>query len=76
MDIPYSRWHQAIKKRRSRRHFDPNLPIAPEALAGLDKVCNQFAPFPNAQSRLITKSVKSVFKANRLDGVSMENYRQ
>ena len=62
MDIPFSRWHLAIEKRRSRRHFDPNLPIAPEALAALDKVCNRFAPFPHARSRLVTESAKSVFK--------------
>ena len=62
MDIPFARWHLAIEKRRSRRHFDPNLPIAPEALAALDKVCNQFAPFPHARSCLVTESAKSVFK--------------
>lgn len=62
MDIPFSRWHPAIEKRRSRRHFDPNLPIGPEALAALDKVCNQFAPFPHARSRLVTESAESVFK--------------
>jgi nitroreductase len=62
MDIPFSRWHLAIGKRRSRRHFDPNLPIAPETLAALDKVCNQFAPFPHARSRLVTESAETVFK--------------
>jgi len=62
MDIPFSRWHRVIARRRSRRHFDPNLPIAPETLATLDKVCNQFAPFPHARSRLVTESVESVFK--------------
>ena len=62
MDIPFSRWHLAIEKRRSRRHFDPNLTIAPETLAALDKVCNQFAPFPHARSRLVTESAESVFK--------------
>jgi nitroreductase len=62
MDIPFSRWQPAIEKRRSRRHFDPNLPIVPEALAALDKVCNQFAPFPDARSRLETESAESVFK--------------
>ena len=62
MDIPFSRWHLAIEKRRSRRHFDPNIPLPPEALAALDKVCNQFAPFPHAQSRLVTESAESVFK--------------
>jgi nitroreductase len=62
MDIPFSRWHLVIEKRRSRRHFDPNLPMAPETLAALDKVCNQFAPFPHARSSLVTESTESVFK--------------
>lgn len=62
MDIPFSRWHVAIEKRRSRRYFDPNLPIAPDVLAALDNVCNQFAPFPHARSRLVTESADSVFK--------------
>jgi nitroreductase len=51
-----------IARRRSRRHFDPSLPIAPETLAALDKVCNQFAPFPHARSRLVTGSAETVFK--------------
>ena len=62
MDIPFSRWNPAIEKRRSRRRFDPGLPIAPQTLAALDKVCNQFAPFPHARSCLVTESAESVFK--------------
>jgi nitroreductase len=62
MDIPFSRWHRVIEKRRSRRRFDPNLPVAPETLAALDKVCSQFAPFPHARSRLVTESAETVFK--------------
>jgi nitroreductase len=62
MDIPFSRWHPVIARRRSRRRFDPNLPIAPETLAALDKVCNEFAPFPHARSRLVTESADAVFK--------------
>jgi hypothetical protein len=62
MDVPFSTWHPAIEKRRSRRGFGRNIPIAPETLAALDKVCNQFAPFPHARSRLVTESVESVFK--------------
>jgi len=62
MDIPFSRWHLAIKKRRSRRHFDPHRSIEPDILAKLDTLCNQFTPFPNARSRLVTKSVDTVFK--------------
>ena len=62
MDIPFSTWYAAIEKRRSRRRFNPNLPLAPETLAALEKVCNQFAPFPSARSRLVTESVENVFK--------------
>ena len=62
MDISFSGWHPAIEKRRSRRHFDPKSPVAPEVVAALDKVCNQFAPFPHARSRLVTESVENVFK--------------
>jgi len=62
MDISFSTWHAAIAKRRSRRRFDPNLPITPETLAALEKVCDQFAPFPSARSRLVTESSESVFK--------------
>jgi hypothetical protein len=62
MDIPFSTWHSVIEKRRSRRRFDPNLPIAPEAMAALDNICNRFAPFPQARSRLATDPVRTVFK--------------
>jgi len=62
MDISFSKWHAAIEKRRSRRRFDPNLPITPETLAALEKVCNQFTPYPSARSRLVTESSESVFK--------------
>ena len=62
MNISFSTWHPAIKKRRSRRRFDPNLPITAETLAALEKVCNKFAPFPSARSRLVTESSESVFK--------------
>ena len=62
MDIPFSRWHLAVTKRRSRRHFDLNRPIEPEILVALGAFCNQFTPFPHARSRLVTESVKDVFK--------------
>jgi len=62
MDVPFPTWYPAIEKRRSRRRFDPSLPIAPEAMAALHNVCNQFAPFPHARSRLVAESVESVFK--------------
>jgi hypothetical protein len=62
MDVPFSRWHQVIARRRSHRHFDLDRPIASAALAALDKVCNEFVPFPQARARLVTKSAETVFK--------------
>ena len=62
MEIPFSVWHAVIEKRRSRRRFDPDLPIAPETLAALEKACNQFTPFTSARSRLVTESCENVFK--------------
>lgn len=62
MDIPFSRWYSIIKKRRSRRHFDPNRPIESDALAALVTFCKGFAPFPHVRSCLITESAESVFK--------------
>jgi nitroreductase len=62
MDIPFSRWYQVIARRRSRRHFDGSRPVAPETLAVLNKVCNEFAPFPSARACLVTESAEAVFK--------------
>ncbi len=62
MEISVSTWHASIEKRRSRRRFDPDLPIAPETLAALEKACNKFTPFTSARSRLVTESSESVFK--------------
>jgi nitroreductase len=62
MEISFSTWHSAIEKRRSRRRFDPDLPITPETVAALEKVCSEFTPFPGARSRLVTESYDSVFK--------------
>ncbi len=62
MDIPFSRWYPAIERRRSRRHFDASRPIESGKLSALNTVCQQFMPFPNARSCLVTESVKDVFR--------------
>lgn len=62
MDIPFSRWHLAIEKRRSRRHFDPNRPIKSGSLAALDRVCREFTPFPHARAYLVSEPAKDIFK--------------
>jgi hypothetical protein len=62
MAIPFARWHSAIEKRRSRRHFDAGLSLAAEVVAALDRVCSEFTPFPGARSCLVTDPSKNVFK--------------
>jgi nitroreductase len=62
MDIPFSRWHLAIKKRRSRRHFDPHRSIESDILAKLDTFCQQFRPFPHARAYLVSEPAKDIFK--------------
>jgi len=62
MDIPFSRWYPAIEQRRSRRRFDPGLPISPEILEDLDAACQEFAPFSCARSVLVTDPTESAFR--------------
>jgi nitroreductase len=63
MEIPFSRWHAAIAERRSRRRFDPDLPVDPEALGALDSVCREFTPFPVVRSCMATESAERVFRS-------------
>jgi hypothetical protein len=62
MDIPHSRWFEAIPRRRSRRTFDPNDPIGESSLAELDRACKEFAPFPHARACLVTLPSMDIFK--------------
>jgi nitroreductase len=62
MEIPYSRWYAAIGNRRSRRSFDPRLPMSDAALAELARVCNDFRPFPHARACLVTRPGTDIFR--------------
>jgi nitroreductase len=62
MDISFSRWYTAVRKRRSRRHYDPNRPIESRSLAALERVCREFTPFPHARAYLLSKPAKDIFK--------------
>jgi nitroreductase len=62
MDIPLSKWYSAVKRRRSRRHFDPNRPIESVSLAALERVCREFTPFPHARAYLVSGPTKDIFK--------------
>ncbi|MEW6001129.1 MAG: nitroreductase family protein [Nitrospirota bacterium] len=61
MDIPFSRWYAAIFKRRSRRNFEQR-PVESYLLSHLQKVCEEFRPFKQARSVLLTHSADEVFK--------------
>jgi nitroreductase len=61
MDIPFNRWYPAIANRHSRRRYDSSRPIPPDILAGLQKVCDSFRPFPTARAELITDSPDKIF---------------
>jgi nitroreductase len=61
MDIPFSRWYEAINKRRSRRNYNNRRQIEPEKLAALDVCCKQFNPFPHARTVLVNGYTEEVF---------------
>jgi hypothetical protein len=61
MNIPASEWYKVIETRRSRRRFDQK-PIEPKTLSQMAAACEQFQPFPNARSVLITESPELVFR--------------
>ena len=61
MEIPASRWFDAISVRRSRRRFD-NKPLLKEHLEQMDYICREFHPFQHARSILVTESSDKVFK--------------
>lgn len=61
MDLPVSRWYEAVFKRHSRRTYTPRVP-GEEKLARLDLICREFRPFPEARSVLVRESPEPVFK--------------
>ncbi len=62
MDIPFLRWYSVVHRRRSRRHFDLHRPIESGSLAALEKMCEEFRPFPHARAYLVSEPVKDIFK--------------
>lgn len=61
MEIPYSRWYQAIESRRSRRRFEPTF-LSREQLVQLDNACSTFRPFSDVRNVLVEQSPHSLFK--------------
>jgi len=61
MDIPFSKWHSAIPRRRSRRRFD-SIQLESNLLARLQTICKEFRPFPPARAELVTQSPDRILK--------------
>ncbi len=61
MEIPFSRWYEAIWIRRSRRLFDSKS-IDPDVLEKLQAVCRTFRPFAEVRAVLVNHSADEVFK--------------
>jgi len=61
MEIPASRWFEAMERRRSRRSFEPRA-VEAYLLEDLRKVCLQFRPFSYARAVLVEQSPDEVFK--------------
>ncbi|MEE8469926.1 MAG: nitroreductase family protein [Dehalococcoidia bacterium] len=61
MEIPHSRWHGAIARRRSRRRFD-SAELESNLVDLLEAICKDFRPFSQARAQLVTRSPDTVFK--------------
>jgi len=61
MEIPFSRWHDAIPRRRARRRYD-GAPLEPGVIAQIQEVCREFRPFPQVRAELVTKSPEEALR--------------
>jgi len=61
MEIPFSRWYEAIWIRRSRRLFDSRL-IDPNTCERLHNVCKKFNPFSGVRAVFVNRPPNKVFK--------------
>ena len=61
LDIPVDSWYEAISQRHSQRKYSGEVPNE-EITAKIDKVCNDFRPFPGARAVLVRTPAKEVFK--------------
>ncbi len=61
MEIPFSRWHAAIRLRRSRRRYD-SVPLDPSLWNQLQMVCGGFRPYPEARAEIISEPPDRVLR--------------
>jgi nitroreductase len=61
MEIPVDSWFDAIFLRHSHRKYSGEVP-KDEVTGRIEKVCNNFRPFPGARAVLVKDSGKDVFR--------------
>ena len=61
MDIPCDSWYKAISLRHSQRKYSGEVP-SEEVTNKIERVCNEFRPFPGARAVLVKDPSKEVFK--------------
>lgn len=61
MDILYDSWYKAVFLRHSQRKYSGEVP-ADELTKRIEKVCNEFKPFPSARAILVREPANDVFK--------------
>jgi nitroreductase len=61
MEIPFSQWHAAIPRRRSRRRYD-SITLEPTQLNQLQTLCGEFRPYPEARAEMLSESPERVLR--------------
>ena len=61
LEIPVNSWYNAIFLRHSHRKYSGEVP-KDDVTAQIEKVCDEFRPFPGARAVLVKDSGKDVFK--------------
>jgi nitroreductase len=61
MELPVDSWYDAIFLRHSHRQYSGEKP-EDDVTGKIEKVCNEFRPFPGARAVLVRDSGKDVFK--------------
>jgi hypothetical protein len=60
-ELPASRWYEAIRKRRSRRKYEPG-PLPAGQVRQITKFCNTFLPFDDARAVFVKESPEDIFR--------------
>jgi nitroreductase len=61
MDIPFSRWHDAVSKRRSIRQY-ATKPVEADRLEAMRRVCAEFQPFQAVRAVLVADPAEDIFR--------------